>query len=97
MNYLMIPVAALLLASPSAFAECTTDQITEKAEELALRVNQLTESDPERAAQINEELRDMEIKQTAEQLGTECEAYDKRLEHVERAEKQADIEPAELR
>lgn len=97
MKYLMIPLAAALLASQPVFAECTTDQINAKAKQLAERVNQLTENDPERAAEINEELRDMEVKQTAEQLGDECEAYDKRLQHVEEAEKEADIAPAEKR
>lgn len=97
MKYLMIPLAAALLASQPVFAECTTDQVDAKAKELAQRVNQLTESDPERAAEINEELREMEVKQTAEQLGDECQAYDKRLQHVEEAEKKADIAPAEKR
>ncbi len=97
MKYLMIPLTAALLASQPVFAQCTTDEITAKAEQLAERVNQLTESDPKRAAEINKELRDMEVKQTAEQLGNECEAYDKRLEHVEQAEKEADIAPAEKR
>ncbi|AHL76502.1 hypothetical protein CH92_15930 [Stutzerimonas stutzeri] len=97
MKYLMIPLAAALLASQPVFAECTTDQVNAKAKELAQRVNQLTESDAERAAEINEELRDMEVKQTADQLGDECQAYDKRLQHVEEAEKKADIAPAEKR
>jgi hypothetical protein len=98
MKRLIIPLAFAVLASQPVFADqCTTDQITAKAEELADRVNELTESDPKRAAEINEELRDMEVKQTAEQLGSECEAYDKRLEHVEQAEKEADIAPAEKR
>jgi len=98
MKRLMIPLTLALLASQPVFAaECTTDQINEKAKQLADRVNQLTESNPERAAEINEELRDMEVKQTADQLGNECEAYDKRLQHVEQAEKDADIAPAEKR
>lgn len=97
MKYLIIPIAAALLASQTALAECTTDQINAKAEQLAERVNQLTENDPERAAEINEQLRDMEVKQTAEQLGDECQAYDRRLQHVEEAEKKADIAPAQKR
>ena len=98
MKRLMIPVTLALLASQPAFADqCTTDEINTKAKELAERVNALTESDPKRAAEINEELRDMENKQTAEQLGSECEAYEKRIEHVEQAEKKADIAPAEKR
>ncbi|MCQ4259151.1 hypothetical protein [Stutzerimonas stutzeri] len=97
MKYLMIPLTAVLLASQPVFAQCTTDQVNAKAEELAERVNQLTENDPKRAAEINEELREIEVKRTAEQLGDECEAYDKRLKQVEQAEKDADIAPAKER
>ncbi|WP_029404738.1 hypothetical protein [Stutzerimonas stutzeri] len=98
MKRLLIPATLALLASQPVFAEqCTTDEIHAKAKQLADRVNELTESNPKRAAEINEELRDMEVKQTAEQLGSECEAYEKRIEHVEQAEKEADIAPAEKR
>lgn len=97
MKYLMIPLTAVLLASQPVFAQCTTDQVNAKAEELAERVNQLTENNPKRAAEINEELKEIEVKRTAEQLGDECEAYDKRLKQVEQAEKDADIAPAKAR
>lgn len=98
MKRLMLPFALALLASQPVFADqCTTDEINQKAKELADRVSALTENNPKRAAEINQELRDMEVKQTAEQLGNECEAYDKRIEHVEKAEKDADIAPAEKR
>ena len=98
MKRLIVPFTLALLASQPVLADqCTTDQINEKAKELADRVSALTENDPKRATEINQELRDMEVKQTAEQLGNECEAYDKRIEHVEQAEKDADIAPAEKR
>lgn len=97
MKYLMIPLAAALLASQPAFAQCTTDMINAKAEELAERVSQLTERNPERAAEINEELKEMEVKQTADELGDECQAYERRLQHIEQAEKDADIPPAKER
>jgi len=97
MKYLMIPLAAALLASQPVFAECTTDQINAKAEELAERISQLTERDPERAAEINKQLREMEVKRTADELGDECQAYDRRLQHIEQAEKEADIPPAKER
>ncbi|WP_417787084.1 hypothetical protein [Stutzerimonas xanthomarina] len=98
MKRLIVPFSLALLASQPVFADqCTTDEINAKAKELADRVNALTESNPKRAEEINEELRDMEVKQTAEQLGNECEAYEKRIKHVEAAEKQADIAPAKER
>ena len=97
MKYLMIPLAAALLASQPAFAQCTTDMINAKAEELAERVSQLTERNPERAAEINEELKEMEEKRTTDELGDECQAYERRLQHIEQAEKDADIPPAKER
>ena len=97
MKYLMIPLAAALLASQPAFAQCTTNMINAKAEELAERVSQLTERNPERAAEINEELKEMEVKRTADELGDECQAYERRLQHIEQAEKDADIPPVKER
>jgi len=84
-----------LLASPAVHAACTTDEVNAKADELAKRVNQLTESNPERAKEINEEIRQMDAKRSADQLGDECEAYDKRLQQIEQAEREADIPPAD--
>lgn len=95
MKLLMIALTAAALASPTAHAACTPDEVNAKAEQLAERVNQLTESNPERAKEINEEIRQMEAKRTADQLGDECEAYDKRLKQVEEAEREADIPPAD--
>ncbi len=93
----IIALAISLLASQAAFAQCTPEEIEAKAHELAERVNQLTESDPERAREINEEIRQMDAKRTADQLGDECEAYDRRLQQIEQAEKRADIPPAKER
>lgn len=89
MKALMITLTAALLASPAAHAQCTPDEVTAKAEQLAERISQLTERDPQRAEEINEQIRQMELKRSADQLGDECEAYDKRLKQIEEAEKQA--------
>lgn len=93
----IIALAAGLLVSQAAFAQCTPDEVDAKARELAERVNQLTESNPERAREINEEIRRMDAKRTADQLGDECEAYERRLQQIEEAEKRADIPPAKER
>lgn len=98
MKYLMIPLALAVLASPGAYAaSCTAADVEASAARLAERVAQLTEGDPERAARINEELREAENKRTADELGTECEAYERRLQHIEQAEKEAGLPPAEPR
>ena len=88
MKLLTMTLTAALLASPAVHAACTTDEVNAKADELAKRVNQLTESNPERA-------KDMDAKRSADQLGDECEAYDKRLQQIEQAEREADIPPAD--
>lgn len=93
----IIALAISLLASQAAFAQCTPEEVDAKARELAERVNQLTENDPERAREINEEIRQMDAKRTADQLGDECEAYERRLQQIEEAEKRADIPPAKER
>lgn|SRR5690606_9749873 len=93
MKYLMIPLAAALLASQGAYA-CSAAEVEASAERLAERVAQLTKGDPERAAKINEELRELENKRTADELGNECEAYEQRMQHVEQAEKEAGLPPA---
>src|SRR3989344_6906587 len=88
MKLLTMTLTAALLASPAVHAACTTDEVNAKADELAKRVNQLTESNPERAKEINEEIRQMDAKRSADQLGNECEAYDKRLQQIEQAERE---------
>ena len=96
MKYLMIPVALALLASPGAYAEsCSAADVEASAERLAERVAQLTQGDPDRAAKLNKELRELEMKRTADELGNECEAYEQRLKHVEQAEQEAGLPPAD--
>lgn len=95
MKLLTITLTAALLAAPTAHAACTPNEVNAKAEQLAERVNQLTKSNPARAEEINEEIRQMDAKRSADQLGNECEAYDKRLQQIEQAEREADIPPAD--
>jgi len=95
MKLLIATLASALLAAPAAHAACTPDEVNAKAEQLAERVNQLTLNDPQRAREINEEIRRMEAKRSANQLGDECEAYERRLQQIEEAERSADIPPAD--
>ncbi|MFC3609237.1 hypothetical protein [Stutzerimonas tarimensis] len=90
MRALIITALASLLAAPAAFA-CTSDEADRKAQELAEKVNQVTQSDADRAAAINEEMREMRLARTAETLENECRAYDIRMEELEQAQQQADI------
>lgn len=87
--------AVLAQAQTSAVEGCTTDVIARKAQELGDRVNEISKSDPKRAAELNEEIRQMDIKRTQRTLGNECEAYDQRIRDIEKAERQADIPVSE--
>ncbi|PAU64100.1 hypothetical protein BZL41_10810 [Pseudomonas sp. PIC25] len=87
--FIALASALSLLAAVPAQASCTPEEATAKAEQLAAKVNELTQSDPEKAAEINEELKRMKVERTAEELESECAAYDKRLQELEEAEKKA--------
>lgn len=62
---------------------CTADEATAKAQELAAKVEEITQRDPERAALLRQELKEAEPQTKAEQLGTDCDAYDQRLRELE--------------
>lgn len=87
MKHMIIAFTALL-TTQAAWATCTPDEVNQKAEELAERVSQLTQSNPELAEQINEQLKQMDVERGADELGDECQAYEQRLEHIEQAERQ---------
>lgn len=86
-----LSAAAALLASLPSFA-CTPEEATAKAEQLAAKVNALTESDPDKAAEIHEEIRQMQLRRTADSLPNECAAYDRRMQELERAADEAEVD-----
>ncbi|WP_028240583.1 hypothetical protein [Stutzerimonas azotifigens] len=84
-------------APTSANEDCTTDVVERKAQELADRVSEISKSDPDRAAKLNEEIRQMNVKRTQRRLGNECEAYDQRIRDLEQAEQQSGMPKSEQR
>ncbi|WP_421682025.1 hypothetical protein [Stutzerimonas urumqiensis] len=102
MSFKIATGLALLLASTlsygaetSATQDCTSDEVDRMAQLLADRVKEISKSQPERAAELNEEMRQQDIKRTQETLGNECEAYRQRIEDIERLEKTAEIPVSE--
>ncbi|WP_263145340.1 hypothetical protein [Pseudomonas sp. RIT-PI-AD] len=89
-TFLPLGLALTLLAPLSAFATCTPDEATAKAQQLAEKVKQVTEQNPQKAKEINQELNQMHVKSSAETLPDDCAAYDKRLQELDQAERQAD-------
>ncbi|EKT4523165.1 hypothetical protein QEM13_002416 [Pseudomonas putida] len=87
----LLPLAcasALLYALPSW--ACTPEEATQKREELAGLVTQLTEQDPQKAKQINEELQGMDLGTASKDLPDKCQLIDKRIKELKEAETKAD-------
>ncbi|MEG1040482.1 MAG: hypothetical protein RSE94_11270 [Pseudomonas sp.] len=78
--------ASLLLALPSW--ACTLEEATEKREELAKEVSRLTEQNPQKAKEINEELKGMKLESASKDLPDKCQLINKRLQELREAQKQ---------
>ncbi|MFK0088833.1 hypothetical protein ACIQUS_16230 [Pseudomonas sp. NPDC090755] len=77
---------SLLLALPTW--ACTLEEATEKREELAKEVSRLTEQNPKKAKEINDELRGMKLDTASKDLPDKCQLIDRRLQELRTAEKQ---------
>ncbi|NER59005.1 hypothetical protein G3435_01430 [Pseudomonas sp. MAFF212428] len=77
--------ATLLLALPGW--ACTLEQATQKREELAKEVSRLTEQNPQKAKEINDELQGMKLGTESKDLPDKCQLIDKRMQELKAAEK----------
>ncbi|MFJ2545831.1 hypothetical protein ACIOVF_05100 [Pseudomonas sp. NPDC087612] len=77
--------ASLLLALPGW--ACTLEEATAKREELAKEVSKLTEQNPQKAKEINDELQKMELGTASKDLPDKCQLIDKRMQELKNAEK----------
>ncbi|MGN8258318.1 hypothetical protein ACLEJW_03170 [Pseudomonas sp. SMSB3] len=87
----LLPImgAIALFSAPPTWA-CTPEQATQKREELAGLVTQLTEQNPQKAKDINAELQGMELGTASKDLPDKCQLIDKRIAELKQAEKKAD-------
>lgn len=79
---------SLLLAVPSW--ACTPEEATAKREQLAREVQKLTEQNPAKAKEINDELQHMKLETAAEDLPDKCELIDQRLKELSAAQRKAE-------
>nr|WP_314484391.1 hypothetical protein [uncultured Pseudomonas sp.] len=68
---------------------CTPEEATQKREELAGLVTQLTEQNPAKAKEINEELQGMQLGTASKDLPDKCQLIDRRIKELKAAEKKA--------
>lgn len=90
MNRLLkLTLIATLCSALPAWA-CTPEEATAKREQLAQRVATLTEQNPNKAKEINDELQKMDLGTAAADLPDKCQLIDQRLKELDTAEKKAD-------
>ena len=80
--------ATLLLALPTW--ACTLEEATQKREELAKEVSKLTEQNPQKAKEINDELQGMDLGTASKDLPDKCQLIDQRIKELKQAEKKAE-------
>jgi hypothetical protein len=86
---LKLTLAAALTCALPAWATCTPEEATVKREQLAQEVTKLTEQNPTKAKEINDELQKMDLETASKDVPDKCELIDKRLKELKNAEKKA--------
>ncbi|WP_166359821.1 hypothetical protein [Pseudomonas akapageensis] len=81
---LSITAAATLFLSLPSWA-CDLEEATEKREQLAKEVLQLTAQNPAKAKEINDGLRGMKLDLASKDLPDKCQLIDKRLQELQTA------------
>ncbi|MHA4968946.1 hypothetical protein ACX0KY_20595 [Pseudomonas extremorientalis] len=79
-----LAVAAALLSALPAWA-CTPDEATTKREQLAQEVTRLTEQNPTKAKEINDELQKMDLDTQSAEFPDKCQLIDARLKELKEA------------
>jgi mevalonate kinase len=86
---LSVTTALAVLAALPAWA-CTPEEATARREELAREVQKLTEQNPAKAKEINDELQKMDLKTEAAELPDKCQLIDQRMKELKTAEKKVE-------
>jgi len=69
---------------------CTPEEATAKREQLAREITKLTEQNPAKAKEINDELQKMDQGTASKDLPDKCQLIDQRLKELGTAEKKAE-------
>lgn len=88
-SLLNITLATAVACALPAWA-CTPEEATAKREQLAREVTKLTEQNPAKAKEINDELQKMDLGTASADLPDKCQLIDQRLKELGAAEKKAE-------
>jgi hypothetical protein len=86
---LKLTLAVALTCALPAWA-CTPEEATAKREQLAQQVAKLTEQNPAKAKEINDELQKMDLGTASKDLPDKCQLIDQRLKELGAAEKKTE-------
>ena len=81
---LKLTLAATLLSALPAWA-CTPEEATAKREELAQEVSKLTEQNPNKAKEMNDQLQKMDLDTESAEFPDKCQLIDARLKELREA------------
>ena len=90
MKKLLTLTFAVTLTGALPALACTPEEATIKREQLAREVTKLTQQNPAKAKEINEELQKMDLGTASAELPDKCQLIDERLKELSSAEKKAD-------
>ncbi|MDB6141441.1 MAG: hypothetical protein JWP80_485 [Pseudomonas sp.] len=85
---LSITTVLTLLAAVPSWA-CTPEEATAKRAQLAQEVQKLTKQNPQKAEEINEQIRKMDLDTASKDLPDKCQLIDQRLKDLDTAAKKA--------
>jgi hypothetical protein len=85
---LKLTIAATLACALPVWA-CPPDEATAKREQLAKEVAKITEQNPAKAKEINDELQKMDLDTASADLPDKCQLIDQRLKELDSAAKKA--------
>jgi hypothetical protein len=86
---LKLTLAAALACALPVWA-CTPEEATTKREQLAKEVAKLTEQNPKKAKEINDELQKMDLGTASADLPDKCQLIDQRMKELKTADKKAE-------
>ncbi|WP_085729037.1 hypothetical protein [Pseudomonas sp. R37(2017)] len=81
---------AIALACTLPAWACTPEEAIAKRDQLARQVARLTEQNPAKAREINDELQKMDLGTAAKDLPDKCQLIDQRLKELESAEEKTE-------
>ncbi|NUT87025.1 hypothetical protein HNO91_11355 [Pseudomonas corrugata] len=88
-NLLKFTLATTLICALPVWATCTPEEATAKREQLAQEVSKLTQQNPAKAKEMNDELQAMDLETASKDVPDKCQLIDKRLEELKDAGKKA--------